>query len=202
MYAAIGRFALSNNAEFELSLKPAPGTSFPSAPALPQPTAVYVSFANVREHTFEAGIAPALTRGPAIQTFSSSNQLTGEGPAMVGNAYLATTVNLLWIPHPLTFIHKDLLPALHKALCFIPPDISLIPEHPSWQRSSLAVIAGTNVLQGPVGSEFVLGGAMGHVFGDAGLVVARDRIVEPEVSDGRLISPRRWRWLWGVDLIF
>jgi hypothetical protein len=175
-YAAFGRVSIAENTQVELSVAPMPAKSLHVATGgIPEPVA-YANVVNVRRHDFELGVLAGGTYGEPIRTYADNLQLKQASSRYAGNAYLTVVANVVWVP----------------ALWW----------EPSWQRTPVGVFAGTNVLRGTPGDEFLLGGVIGHVFSNAGLAAGADWLAEPTVAAGHVSLPRRHRLIAGIDLRF
>lgn len=181
MWMGFQRFSLVENSVVELALSPAAGKQFPPpegfSPPPPQLRSVYANLANARERTFELGIVAGVTRGRPTATYDGSLRVTQTSPKTAVNGYLTAIINPYWFQLPWR-------------------------DRQKWRRASLGGFIGTNVLNGTIGDEPILGIAVGHLVSDAGLSLGTALVQEPRLDDGRVARQRKPRILAGIDLRF
>jgi hypothetical protein len=182
LYATVGRVSIAENTEFELSISPVPLKSFDSDTDL---RSAYLTVANARRHAFDLALIAGASYGPPIRTFGDDGTIKSTSTEWLPNAYLSAVANLVWIP---AIWSGRRLPAFMR--------------RPAWQQTSLGLFAGTNVLRGSIGDEFIAGGVIGNVLSSAGISIGSAWIDSPETAEGHIVHRRKARAFYGIDLRF
>jgi len=179
LYVGFARFGLVDNAQVELSLRPADGKQFSNTKCKKMDDqcaleSIYTNLANSKQPRIEAGVLFGVTYGGSFPTYNATLQVQSVSSRWQGNGYLIAVWNVAWS---------------HSGLGI---------GSPSWQPFSLGVFGGTNFLTGSIGNELVFGALLGHVAGDVGLALGDDSTPVQSIRSGLLHSQRQDRMLLGL----